>query len=1234
MNEKLIWDILGIEKTDDVEAIREAYRLKLVSTNPEDDQEGFMALKEAYDEAIRIAEAGSEEEEEELSELMSRIDDIYKDISKRTDINYWNELFSAPEFDSIDEQEAIRTDFLNYAMENSKYPVYVWKKIDQVMSIVQDAEALKEQYPKDYVDFLVESVNDGNYILDEQVVVGRKNGNNDINDYVIETDQAPSEARKFKYEVDEYISMLQKFYAEFETIDNMNVPPETRTALIDRLGADLLFVRKYDFYHCFEELALIKYLYYKESYVECFGLVSKAVDRILSGEHHADYYNSHIMFMYLRFFVQDSHKNMEISDKTISISEDKLKKCKEIIPKTNKVIYINENHAVLSLCSYLEGDKKTAYDYIAYMLNYHRNSSVYELINKQIEHDRLEELPGMIEADPENNSLKISLAWIYSRNERLEEGYQLIKDLNPGDDEILMYDYFIGTYFMRQNQFEEAISYMTKFKDELCKRYDPDADYNLDDYSIADVRNILRIPYTYYILGALYLNINDTDNAKENVLKALKYNLDSDYYEYANLYDAVLAMRKEYEEGVDFWTKEIEKENEYIAICHGNRQYMAFKAYYAREVIEDYFYLRYNDPKYADSYYRAESIYLDYNDFEGFETCLEFIKENDVKDIRLDFNYAKYLRAKKNYDEALEKFNLLEGSIDEDSSMFELPSEFYVSYGYCMMDKKSQDPEYISEEDFKEKLLSLIDKAKKCDDGNINPYWLDVDFRERYDSGYDLKPLYMEMLEKFPNNGTVDYEIGMIYKKEEDTDKAGAYFESGFKKSPRNVNLHYELSDYYNDYRFRELEEAEYSEKAIAVAESLINLRYDERSAVQYALILIDGMEYDKAMEFLNKAVEDFPDDPYVINARGLIYMRTERYEEAEADFRKAIDVYKGKNGFAAFTNLANLFEKQNRFDEAVAEYKNYMERFDKHGLRFYNRLADLYDRSADYKGAIEARVNSIRQKIEEITGEKCDYDIEFSVCKIADRYPNIPDEKFLNLIDYMYDIATSYSIADRVDEMYKIEAENMAFIDRINLFRDINDLPDDIQDDFLDAIWSVGHYHIFTDRNPEIAARYYEKYVSMDVRKKYNSDIKYYDNICQAYDLLGRVYMFMGNAEKAAEAGRKALECIEKSHGSIDNYINFKRYRPLYLSRLSGIYLAMGEKEKAFECLDMIDGCKKCSHCSYFFCVDKTDRLALYAELDGDYEKAIEIYEYGKENSGYENEKICGIRECRKHLS
>ena len=74
-------------------------------------------------------------------------------------------------------------------------------------------------------------------------------------------------------------------------------------------------------------------------------------------------------------------------------------------------------------------------------------------------------------------------------------------------------------------------------------------------------------------------------------------------------------------------------------------------------------------------------------------------------------------------------------------------------------------------------------------------------------------------------------------------------------------------------------------------------------------------------------------------------------------------------------------------------------------------------------------------------------------------------------------------------------------------------------------------------------------------------------------------------------------------------------------------------EKDKAFECLDLIDTSKKCTHCSYAYCVDKTDRIALYAELEGDYQKAIDFYEYGREHAGYETEKISGIRECKLKL-
>ena len=170
MNEKQIWSILEIEPTDDVEAIREAYRVKLVNTNPEDDQEGFMALKEAYDEAMRLAEGGNEEEEAELSETMKKVDAIYSDITKRLDVRYWDELFASPEFQSIDEQETIRHDFLNYTMENYKYSTEIWKKIDSVMTIVRDADNLSEQFPGGFISFIVDAVDFGTYVLEEPVI--------------------------------------------------------------------------------------------------------------------------------------------------------------------------------------------------------------------------------------------------------------------------------------------------------------------------------------------------------------------------------------------------------------------------------------------------------------------------------------------------------------------------------------------------------------------------------------------------------------------------------------------------------------------------------------------------------------------------------------------------------------------------------------------------------------------------------------------------------------------------------------------------------------------------------------------------------------------------------------------------------------------------------------------------------------------------------------------------------
>lgn len=59
------WKVLGIAPTDDEQAIRHAYARQLKSTRPEDDPDGFMRLRRAYDNALQQARAGASPQDED-----------------------------------------------------------------------------------------------------------------------------------------------------------------------------------------------------------------------------------------------------------------------------------------------------------------------------------------------------------------------------------------------------------------------------------------------------------------------------------------------------------------------------------------------------------------------------------------------------------------------------------------------------------------------------------------------------------------------------------------------------------------------------------------------------------------------------------------------------------------------------------------------------------------------------------------------------------------------------------------------------------------------------------------------------------------------------------------------------------------------------------------------------------------------------------------------------------------
>ncbi|MEK3788596.1 tetratricopeptide repeat protein [Paenibacillus sp. FSL K6-1230] len=78
-----IWELLGIEPTSDVRAVKRAYAGKLKQTHPEDDPEGYQRLREAYDRAVKEAKWRQQHGIEDDDDDDEIEDDVNGDAEKR-----------------------------------------------------------------------------------------------------------------------------------------------------------------------------------------------------------------------------------------------------------------------------------------------------------------------------------------------------------------------------------------------------------------------------------------------------------------------------------------------------------------------------------------------------------------------------------------------------------------------------------------------------------------------------------------------------------------------------------------------------------------------------------------------------------------------------------------------------------------------------------------------------------------------------------------------------------------------------------------------------------------------------------------------------------------------------------------------------------------------------------------------------------------------------------------------
>ena len=158
------FEILGIEPVKDETQIRNAYHKELAKTNPEDDQEGFMRLRNAYEIAIAFCRAKEDEEKADREkeddspsgQWAAKATVLYGRLSTRCDVQEWKKLFDEEVFLSLEENEECRKKFLIFLLKHCQFPKEVWQLFDKKLDICADSSRLKETFPAEFINGLVQ----------------------------------------------------------------------------------------------------------------------------------------------------------------------------------------------------------------------------------------------------------------------------------------------------------------------------------------------------------------------------------------------------------------------------------------------------------------------------------------------------------------------------------------------------------------------------------------------------------------------------------------------------------------------------------------------------------------------------------------------------------------------------------------------------------------------------------------------------------------------------------------------------------------------------------------------------------------------------------------------------------------------------------------------------------------------------------------------------------------------
>lgn len=891
-----IWKILEIEETKDKDKLKKAYRSKLVNVNPEDNPEGFMALREAYEEAVRLADITDETDvTEDDSEILNAIKEVYCKYSKRIDEKYWYDLFDTDYFVSLDSAEEAFNTLFKFLMGNFFIPRRILDIIIETFDIRERQAELSEIFPEDFIEYILETPDTINY-------------------YAFEGDES------------QYDAYIDKHFLLAQAVRKHDI--EAQINLLNE-------IEEFDVYHPYIEVWKIRHKIQLLCQDAQIGGDENRLSEIKQQELQELYDNlEKVCEVKLNdIFMINCCGDLALLMKKFDLAKKHYDQALELSPDNYNI------KGKIADWNYCTGDYKQSRDIYLELLkvNHYDNNVRAGMIraNSAI----IEELKSILNDNPDDNVSRLELAWCLYQSYRFEEAITNLNQFEPDENNIFEYHNVKGRTYLCLGQYDKALKDFMIWKDAI---------ENIPEEDVSEDSNKKRKRYEYvnFLIADCYLKTERYEEARAYLEVALR----KEHEEIELSYEARCELEYKchnYDECIRACRELLTKEkNSYNAYCYLAKS--CFEIDLIKETMDACERAISVYPYIFEPYEQEIKVYFRFNQTEGAKSVIQRFKALGIATDNMKYYDALILEREEKYDEAIAVLKALIRESEYPRTDMEDFSEAYMLLGLCYehLDNNKEAKQYykrvidinpkhmrvygrysilLKEEGQYNEALKLMNKQIELNP--ISFYYIHRGILNRYTRNYHSAVSdFKEAIKYEPENDFCYRQLGLIYEQHRHFEKAieqydkAIEFDDGedsgrkayvysckartlqcMKRFDESRKIYLEYFDEFGlnadvAYDYSELlQRMNRLEEAVDILKKCIDtLEYDDNvQACIRQLCSIYGNEgyLDKANECLNLAISKNSSDYKIYAIMGEVLKNHGLFEDAKDNYQKAVQL-------------------------------------------------------------------------------------------------------------------------------------------------------------------------------------------------------------------------------------------------------------------------------------------------------------------------------------------------------